>query len=131
MGTLPLSDDQPRHRDKIGVDLTNTMLLWTPDRSPWRENPQRGQIVLVAWPPAVRTNPLIPMSWGACDADVSRGNFAERRLQLASVLLQLMLRDKLAAGAVHRACWVLDEYRDLLSEDVPVPPWQPRQSIGG
>ena len=131
MGTVHLTDNQPRHRDTTGVDLTNTMLLWTPDRSPWLDKPHRGQIVLVAWPPAARTNPAIPLSWGACDAEVCRGNLAERRLQLTSVLLQLMLRDNLAVRAIHRACWPLDEYRDLLNEDVPMPTWQPRLAIAG
>jgi hypothetical protein len=127
MLTAQPNDDQPRHRDTTGVDLTNTMLLWTPDRQPWLDNPHRGQIVLVAWPPAKRTNPAIPMSWGACNAEVQQSSFAERRLHLASVVLQLMLRDRLATAVVHTACWALDEYRDLLNEDVPAPDWQPRQ----
>ena len=86
-----------------------------------------GQIGLVAWPPAVRTNPTIPMSWGACDSSVHKSSFAERRLMVASLLFQLMLRDRLSVDVVHRACWALDEYRYLLNEDVPMPTWQPRQ----
>ncbi len=108
-------DSKAKAGPKVERDLTNTMIVWTPQ---WMEGePTRGRMALVQWPDAIRASNAFTCSAGACDLHVSDALFEQRRLWLMCQLVTIMVSDRIDPQTVHQACLPLPEYRASLPID--------------
>ena len=96
----------------IHSDLTNSVVLWNTvcDDSP--------PIIVTHWPDYDSLAYGFQSSWGACDREVNRASFQERKEMLCAYFFRWLLRDEIPALELHQSLIGLNEYREMLSDDV-------------
>lgn len=91
-------------REKKGIDLTNTMILWDCEHD-W--------VVLVKHPCHKQ---LDGDSWGACNTEIRTADFDTRKMALFIQAWQ-MAHDGVSPAKIHKALMPLDEYRNGIADD--------------
>jgi hypothetical protein len=85
----------------------------------WNQN--SAEVALVPWPDYARASDRYDCTGLACNKDVQRATFEQRKTIVFIEAWHLVIGDGVDPAAVHRALWPLDEYRAGLAADVPTP----------
>jgi hypothetical protein len=83
--------------------------------------PNSDQIKVGPWPDNEYWSRGWPCSCGACYSHWHKMTHEQLKTILFIEAIHLIMRDKVCPDAVHREFYKIDEYRDGLSEDFPVP----------
>jgi hypothetical protein len=99
----------------------DAMIVWTPNRDIWKDNPTAGQIVVTTIPEASALK-AHPMSAGACDHGWKELDDGGRRDLLQRYFTQIIYRDFLEEAVVRKALSVIDDINpSRLSAERPDP----------
>ena len=60
-------------------------------------------------------------SVGACFLKAKDADLINNHLQMLLEFHHAVVRDQVPVADAHRAFWAIDEYRDMMAEDVPDP----------
>lgn len=93
------------------MNATNAALLW---------NPGTSQVVVVPWPIEHGLDRVFKMSALGPSAEMRSLGFEARKARVFIEAMHLIVRDRCNPMSVHRALLNLEEYRDGLSDDMPV-----------
>lgn len=87
----------------------NAMICW---------NPNSDQIMVVEHPDTTRETNHLQSSVGACYKSWKEASDDHRKLWLAAEIITLLIRDKVCPKAAHKALSVIDEYNEMIPEDL-------------
>lgn len=85
----------------------------------WNRN--SDQIKVGSWPDTTGWSNKFDLTAGACEARVASMNDDQLRAYLFIQAIHVIVGDKVDPISVHNAFCKIDEYRDCLADDMPMP----------
>ena len=109
------------HEPAPTLDLRTTVIAWTTQGDSRSTAGKMKLGPLLDEHHEVDWSKVYACTWGACTPRVREGSFKIRRLWLMCQLVSIMVRDGISPEQVHRACWMLKEYRASLAPNIGPP----------
>lgn len=88
------------------------MIVWTPNREPYRKTPMRGKIAVTKIPESAEIREY-PMSVGACDLSWQEADDEGRIIMMQRYFTEMIHRDFLDEDEVYSALSEIDEFRGM------------------